>query len=146
LRRADDLVVTDAGEGQILDCPSAACVQDPTGLVWAASGGRVLPPEASLGWATPLGVFREERHERLRIAMVQSVGCSTKLVDHGRSMAQSDENGRVPPVGLLQVEAASRRRRLRVWKPTIGDATEFPGRCDQPKPSLREALTRSAGR
>jgi hypothetical protein len=101
LRRADDLVVTDAGERQILNRPAASCVQDLTGLVWAASGGCVLPPEVSLGWAAPLGVFREQGHERLRVAAIQSLGCSTKLVDHGRSMAQSDENGRVPLVRVL---------------------------------------------
>jgi hypothetical protein len=105
LRCSDDLVVTDAGEGQILDCPSAACVQDLTGLVWPASGGCVLPPEVSLGRPTPLCVFCEERDERLGIAAIQGLGCSTKLVDHSRSMARADQEDESPFVGLLQVGA-----------------------------------------
>jgi hypothetical protein len=95
LRRADDLVVADAGKRQILDCPSVASVQDLTGLVWAASGGCVLPPEVALRWPAPLGFFREKGHERLGVATVQRVGCCPKLVDHGRSIAPFDEKGRV---------------------------------------------------
>jgi hypothetical protein len=74
LRCPDDLVITDAGERQILDCPSVACVQDLTGLVWPTSGRRVLPPEMSLRWAAPLSVLREEGYERLGIATVQRLG------------------------------------------------------------------------
>jgi hypothetical protein len=60
LRSPDDLVVTDAGERQILDRPSPAHLQDLTGLVWSASGRRVPPPEAAARGAAPLGVFGEE--------------------------------------------------------------------------------------
>jgi hypothetical protein len=83
---ADDLVVTDASEGEILDRPSVARLQDLTGLVLAASGGCVFPPEVAAREAAPLSVFGEERDERLRVALVQRLGGRTKLVDHGRSM------------------------------------------------------------
>jgi hypothetical protein len=67
----------------------------------------VLPPKVTLGWATPLGVLREERHERLGITIVQRVGCCAKVVDHSRSMASSDERTEESPfVGMLKVEAA----------------------------------------
>ena len=60
LRCPDDFVVTDAREGQILDRPSTARVQDPTGLVRSASGGCVLPPEVAARHTAPLGVLRKE--------------------------------------------------------------------------------------
>jgi hypothetical protein len=84
LRGADDLVVTGTGERQILDCPSAASLQDLTGPVWSASGGSVLPPKVAARWAAPFGIVRKERRERFGIAAIQSLGCSKKLVDHGR--------------------------------------------------------------
>ena len=88
LRGPDDLVVADTGEGQIVDRPAAACLQDLTGLVRPASGGRVLPPEVAARWAAPLGVLCEERGERLGIAVIQRLCGGAKLIDHSRSMAQ----------------------------------------------------------
>ena len=88
----DDLVVTGARERQILDRPSVARIQDLTGLVWATSGRCVFPPEVAARRAAPLGVVREERHERLGIAALQCLRCGAKLVDHRQSVASSDEN------------------------------------------------------
>ena len=102
VRGPDDLVVTDFDERQIVDRPSAAPLQDLTGLVWPASRGRVLPPEAAGRDAAPLGVLREERDERLWIAAIESIGCDAKLLDHSRSMAQpgeEDESVRGAPAG-----------------------------------------------
>ena len=89
LRGADDLVVTDASERQILDRPSAAELQDLTGLVWSASGGCVLPPEVAARDPAPLGVRREESDEWFGIATIQRAGRGAELLDHTRSMAQS---------------------------------------------------------
>ena len=108
MRCPDDLVVTDAGERQIVDCPSASRTQDPTGLVWPTSGRCVLPPEMATRDAAPLGVLSEERDERFRIPEIQGLGGCSKLVDHSRSIAQSAEmeEDESPFVGLLQVEVA----------------------------------------
>jgi hypothetical protein len=92
LRGPDDLVVADTGEGQIVDRPAAACLQDLTGLVRPASGGCVLPPEVAARWAAPLGVLCEQRGEQLGIAPIHRLGCGAKLVEHIRSMAQVDES------------------------------------------------------
>ena len=88
----DDLVVADTGEGQIVDRPTAACLQDLTGLVRPASGGRVLPPEVAARWAAPRRLLRRERGERLGIALTKRLCGGAKLIDHGRSMAQVDES------------------------------------------------------
>jgi hypothetical protein len=106
LRGPDDLVVTNTGERQILDRPSATSLQDLTGLVWSASRGRVLPPEVTARNTAPLGAFREERHERFGIATVHRLGCCAKLLDHRRSIAPSDEMDESQFVRLLQVEVA----------------------------------------
>jgi hypothetical protein len=92
LRGPDHLVVADTGEGQIVDRPAAACLQDLTGLAGPASGGCVLPPEVAVRWAAPLGVLCEERCERLGIAAIHRLGCGAKLVDHDLSMAKVDES------------------------------------------------------
>ena len=106
VRSSDDLVVTDPREREIVDCPAAASsLQDLTGLLRAASRGRVLPPEAAPRNAAPLSVLREERDERLGVAAIQRLRRSAKLLDHGRSMAQPGEEDESPFVGLLQVEA-----------------------------------------
>jgi hypothetical protein len=44
--------------------------------------------------------------------VTQRLGCSAKLIDHGRSMAQADEEDESPFLGLLQVEAVRRIRYL----------------------------------
>jgi hypothetical protein len=82
LRGPDDLVVADTGDGQILDRPAAACLQDLTGLVGSASRGCVLPPEMAARRAAPLGVLCEERGERLGIPVPQRFCGSAKLIDH----------------------------------------------------------------
>ena len=88
LRGANDLVVTDASEREIVDRPSAGRLQDLTGLVWSASRGCVFPPETAARGATPLGVLREHRDERLGVASIQRLGRGAQLLDHSRSMAR----------------------------------------------------------
>jgi hypothetical protein len=66
----------------------------------------VLPPEVAARWAAPLGVLREERDERLGIAVTQRLCGGAKLIDHSRSMAQADNEDESPFVGLLQVKSA----------------------------------------
>ena len=87
VRGTDDLVLPDLREREVVDLPTAARLQDLTGLVWPASGGCVLPPEVAVRDAAPLGILREERGERLGIAVIQRLGCCAKLVDHSRSIA-----------------------------------------------------------
>jgi hypothetical protein len=76
-------------------------LQDLTGLVRAASGWCVLPPEMAAGDAAPFRVFGEERHEGLGIAAVESFGCGAKPVDHHLSIP-GGRNVRLP--GTLHVE------------------------------------------
>ena len=83
MRGTDDLVFTDLSKRHLVDPPTAAPLQDLTGLVWSASRGSVLPQEEAPPYATPLGVLCEERGERFGITVTQRLGCGAKLIDHG---------------------------------------------------------------
>jgi len=91
LGRADDLVVADLDElGLNLDAALATLLdlelQDLTGLVGAASGGRSLPPEVAMRHTTPLVLVSDQRRERLWVTPVERFGCCAKLFDHCSSM------------------------------------------------------------
>ena len=77
--RADDHVPADLPERWLHLDPLVAAfldlkLQDLTGLVGSASGGRLLPPEVTVRDATPLGVVCEERGEGCWIAVVERFG------------------------------------------------------------------------
>jgi hypothetical protein len=91
LGRADDLVGADLSEpGLNLDASLAALLdlelQDLTGLVGAASGRRLLPPEVAMRNAAPLVLVSDQRRERLWVTPVERFGCSSQLIDHRSSM------------------------------------------------------------
>jgi hypothetical protein len=78
--RGDDHVLADLGElgfgverlaGALLELK----LQDLTGLVRAASGGRLFPPEVSAGDASPLGVGREQRSHGAGVSAIERLGC-----------------------------------------------------------------------
>jgi hypothetical protein len=106
VRGGDDFVVIDLGKREVVDLPTAARLEDLTGLVWPASRRCALPPEVAVRDAAPLGILCEKRAERFGIAVTQCLGSGAKLIDHGRSMAQSSEEDESPFVGLLKLEAA----------------------------------------
>ncbi len=108
VRGTDDVVFSDLSKREVVDLPTAARLQDLTGLVRSPSRGGVFPPEMAVRDAAPLSVLCEERGERFGITVTQRLGCSAKLIDHGRSMAQTDEEDEPPFLGLLQVEAVRR--------------------------------------
>ena len=90
VHRADQLVVASPRKRRVeLEAVGTSLPdpvrQDLTGLVGAASGRRVLPPQEAVRHAAPFRVFGEQGRERLGITFVESLDCLPKPVDHRSS-------------------------------------------------------------
>ena len=83
----DDDVVADLPEfgldvERLVAAFSALELQDLTGLVRTASGRCLFPPEVSVRDAPPLRVCVEQGDERLEVSAIQSLGGTSKFVEH----------------------------------------------------------------
>jgi len=94
LRRTDDLVPDLREVGLDVEPPLASPLnlerQDRTGLVWAVSDRRPLPPQTATRHAPPLCRGCDQRRERLRITPIERLRSQAKPVDHAASMPGPD--------------------------------------------------------
>jgi hypothetical protein len=101
-RRGADELVTELNELgvqlEVLPAMVDLPLQDRTGLIGAASGRCILPPQETTRDAAPFGVLGEERGEGNGITPVECLNCGPKLVDQGRlSMTSGLWTGRAQP-------------------------------------------------
>jgi hypothetical protein len=85
--RPDQFVVTNLRKARVDLEPARAGLlypirQDLTGLVRAASGGRVFPPEEAVRHTAPFGVLGKQGRERPGIALVKGFDRYAKPINH----------------------------------------------------------------